>query len=147
MYISYDQITNFLNYFQTLLLGREYSEILFWKMTAAHSTVFVLYAVCVYSLCAQNVHRYSIAVNDSISLHCSQEQKEVQWKFQENLLFIGGFLLRDEFSKSLSLAQNNALYIYPITLLHIGKYECFKTKETISTFFIDVEGLLLFLHS
>lgn len=134
MYMS--MLTFFFESFPTLLF-----EILFWKMTAVHFTAFVLYAVCVYISCAYNIYKYSIAVNSSISLQCSQEQEKIQWKFQENLLFIGGFLLEDDFSKSLSLLQNSSLYIYPITLLHIGKYECFKNKETMSTFIIDVEGL------
>lgn len=112
-------------------------------MTAVckHIDVFIFYAFCVYFISAEKIYRYSVPVNDSIFLPCCQELNQIQWQFQEDMLFLGGFLMRDDFSTSLSLQRNGSLYIYPISLLHIGKYECIKNEEKISTYFIDVEGL------
>lgn len=114
-------------------------------MTAVckHIDVFIFYVFCVYFISAEQIYRYSVPVNDSIFLPCCQELNQIQWQFQEDMLFLGGFLMLDDFSTSLSLQRNGSLYIYLISLLHIGKYECIKNEEKLSTYFIDVEGLYM----
>lgn len=104
-------------------------------------TVFIFYVFCEYSLSTENVYSYTLPIYESVLLQCGQMQNQIEWKFQGDLLFMGGFLLRDDLLSSVSLLQNNSLHIFPISLLHIGKYECITNKGNTSTYILDVEGL------
>lgn len=104
----------------------------------------VIHLLCVYCFSAKHIHNYSVPVNGSILLQCCENKNQILWEFQEDLLFIAGFMIREDFSTNLFLLQNSSLNINPISLHHIGKYECFKEEVSMSTFFIDVEGVYLF---
>lgn len=95
-------------------------------------------------LSANNVNKMSLSYKKSFLLEGCQamEQDKIEWKFQETLLFTEGFLVRDEFSANLFLLRNSSLYINPVSLIHIGKYDCVRNYQTVSTYFVDVEGLL-----
>lgn len=86
---------------------------------------------------------YSISANDSVLLPgCpSKDKEQTYWNFQENVLFMDGFLVRSNFSSSVTLLSNNSLYFNSISLLDVGKYECIKNHQSLSTYFIEVEGL------
>ncbi|XP_071852256.1 uncharacterized protein [Apostichopus japonicus] len=87
------------------------------------------------------VLNYRKAVNGSVLLNACHtwENNSLDWKFQNALLFFEHLLLRPEFNESLHLFQNKSLFIQPISLLNIGKYECIKNHETLQTYFLDVE--------
>ncbi|PIK38197.1 hypothetical protein BSL78_24964 [Apostichopus japonicus] len=94
-----------------------------------------------YAVTPAGVLNYRKAVNGSVLLNVcyTEESNTIHWKFQENFLIIEGHLLRSELSESLHLLQNKSLYIQPISLLNVGKYECIKNHETLLTYFLDVE--------
>ncbi|PIK47978.1 hypothetical protein BSL78_15186 [Apostichopus japonicus] len=94
-----------------------------------------------YAVTSAGVFNYRKAVNGSVLLNVcrTEEDDTIHWKFQENFLIIEGHLLRSELNESLHLLQNKSLYIQPISLLNIGKYECIKNHETLLTYFLDVE--------
>ncbi|PIK40545.1 putative tyrosine kinase receptor Cad96Ca [Apostichopus japonicus] len=87
------------------------------------------------------VLNYRKAVNGSVLLNACHtwENNSIDWKFQNALLFFEDLLLRPEFKESLELNLNKSLYIQPISLLNIGKYECIKNHKTLLTYFLDVE--------
>ncbi|XP_071852239.1 uncharacterized protein [Apostichopus japonicus] len=94
-----------------------------------------------YSVNSAGVFNYRKAVNGSVLLNvCHNEtDHKIGWKFQDKFLTFEGLLVRNPLSESLHLLHNKSLYIQPISLLNIGKYECTKNRETLLTYFLDVE--------
>ncbi|XP_071852265.1 uncharacterized protein [Apostichopus japonicus] len=101
----------------------------------------VLILTMAYAAIPGSVYTYRTAVNGSVLLNVchTEEDDTIYWKFQEDFLIVEGLLVRRELNESLHLLQNMSVYIQPISLLNIGKYECINNYETLSTYFLDVE--------
>ncbi|XP_071852435.1 uncharacterized protein [Apostichopus japonicus] len=110
------------------------------------ATIYVFFQVFLilnmaYSVIPASVLEYRKAFNGSVLFNvCHNEiDNTIDWKFQDRVLTFDGLLVRSPLSESLHLLQNRSLYIQPISLLNIGKYECIKNGETLLTYSLDVE--------
>lgn len=88
---------------------------------------------------------YITTINESLQLEgCKKgDEDKIEWKFQDTLLFADGFLVRLNLSSTVFLQRNSSVYIHPISLVHIGKYECLNNARTLSTYFVEVEGMFV----
>ncbi|XP_071852249.1 uncharacterized protein [Apostichopus japonicus] len=101
----------------------------------------VLIFYMTYTAIPASVYTYQTVVNGSLVLNGCQTDKDdtINWKFQGRLFFFAGNLLQTNLTNSLHMLTNNSVYIKPISLLNIGKYECIKNQKTLSTYFVDIE--------
>lgn len=117
---------------------------IFWVTWVTVNLLFVM------DSSASRIANHTVISGGSLRLKCCVDQGNdmqynLQWQFNNNVLFHDTFLLDTTFSESAYLLHNNSLLLNPVLPIHVGTYKCLINSVTVILHMVSVKGMYLFL--